>query len=287
MDQAARVGLAATLDADRERLARLDDDYYDGLIDKTMWVRQRSRIAERIDSPEIAIELQAQIVYLRTEQGRAAEIFAAAQEQARLFPNQPLWRTVLARLACATGDLAEARRVIAPLVADGFSGIPIDRGWMATHVLAAEVVAALRNLEAAECLLARLRPFSSRTVVAGSSLYYGPVTHYLGLLEDVRSNWDPAIEAFEAAIASEKQIGATVFGARTRLAFARVALQRNGPGDRARAGRLVREGLETARRGGFAAILAEFQDLDSTLWRPAGDRPPARSRTRTGMRGAS
>ena len=47
---AARVGLAATLEADRERLARLDDDYYDGLIDKAMWVRQRARIAERIEA---------------------------------------------------------------------------------------------------------------------------------------------------------------------------------------------------------------------------------------------
>ncbi|SJN34383.1 Mobile element protein [Microbacterium esteraromaticum] len=46
----ARVGLTATLDADRERLARLDDDYYDGLIDKAMWVRQRARIAERIEA---------------------------------------------------------------------------------------------------------------------------------------------------------------------------------------------------------------------------------------------
>ena len=49
-DLAARVGLAATLDKDRERLARLDDDYYDGLIDKAMWVRQRARIAERIEA---------------------------------------------------------------------------------------------------------------------------------------------------------------------------------------------------------------------------------------------
>ena len=46
---ASRVGLAATLDADRERLAQLDDDHYDGLIDKAMWVRQRARIAERIE----------------------------------------------------------------------------------------------------------------------------------------------------------------------------------------------------------------------------------------------
>ena len=49
-DLAARVGLTATLDADRERLGRLDDDYYDGLIDKAMWVRQRARIAERIEA---------------------------------------------------------------------------------------------------------------------------------------------------------------------------------------------------------------------------------------------
>ena len=49
-DAGARVGLAARLDADRERLARLDDDHYDGLIDKAMWVRQRTRIAERIEA---------------------------------------------------------------------------------------------------------------------------------------------------------------------------------------------------------------------------------------------
>ncbi|MCT1874279.1 MULTISPECIES: recombinase family protein [Micrococcales] len=49
-DLTARVGLAATLDADRERLAQLDDDHYDGLIDKAMWVRQRARIAERIEA---------------------------------------------------------------------------------------------------------------------------------------------------------------------------------------------------------------------------------------------
>ncbi|WP_067191783.1 recombinase family protein [Micrococcus lylae] len=48
-DVAARVGLAATLEADRERLAQLDDDHYDGLIDRAMWVRQRARIADRIE----------------------------------------------------------------------------------------------------------------------------------------------------------------------------------------------------------------------------------------------
>ncbi len=49
-DLTARVGLAATLDADRERLAQLNDDHYNGLIDKVMWVQQRARVAERIEA---------------------------------------------------------------------------------------------------------------------------------------------------------------------------------------------------------------------------------------------
>ena len=50
VDQAARAGITARLDADRERLARLDDDHYDGLIDKAMWIRQRTRITGRIET---------------------------------------------------------------------------------------------------------------------------------------------------------------------------------------------------------------------------------------------
>ncbi|MDR1635583.1 MAG: recombinase family protein [Bifidobacteriaceae bacterium] len=45
----ARAALGTELEADRARLARLDDDHYDGLIDKASWVRQRARIAQRMD----------------------------------------------------------------------------------------------------------------------------------------------------------------------------------------------------------------------------------------------
>jgi hypothetical protein len=47
--QVARAALGAELEADRARLARLDDDHYDGLIDRASWVRQRARIAGRIE----------------------------------------------------------------------------------------------------------------------------------------------------------------------------------------------------------------------------------------------
>lgn len=41
-------GLAAQIEADKAALAQLDDDRYDGLIDKTVWARQRNRLVDRI-----------------------------------------------------------------------------------------------------------------------------------------------------------------------------------------------------------------------------------------------
>lgn len=66
------------------------------------------RIADRIDAPEVAVELQAQIAYLRTEQGRAEEIAAAAHEQVRRYPKQPTWRAAYAQILVASGEFAEA-----------------------------------------------------------------------------------------------------------------------------------------------------------------------------------
>ncbi|WP_330849262.1 MULTISPECIES: hypothetical protein [unclassified Nonomuraea] len=43
-----RAELAESLDTDRAALDRLDDDHYDGIIDRTTWTRQRNRLIERI-----------------------------------------------------------------------------------------------------------------------------------------------------------------------------------------------------------------------------------------------
>ena len=43
-----RDELAVLLDCDRAVLERLDDDHYDGVIDRATWTRQRSRLTERI-----------------------------------------------------------------------------------------------------------------------------------------------------------------------------------------------------------------------------------------------
>ena len=45
---ARRDELGVLMDADREALARLDDDHYDGILDRADWMRQRARLVERI-----------------------------------------------------------------------------------------------------------------------------------------------------------------------------------------------------------------------------------------------
>ncbi|MFL0459231.1 recombinase family protein [Kytococcus sedentarius] len=42
--------LSVLIDSDRTVLNRLDDDHYDGLIDRATWARQRSRLTERIST---------------------------------------------------------------------------------------------------------------------------------------------------------------------------------------------------------------------------------------------
>jgi len=106
--------------------------------------------------------------------------------------------------------------VIAPLVARQFEDIPIDRGWLATHAVAAEVIAAIGDEQPAEQLELRLRPFTGRTIVPGSVIYYGPAEYFFGLLAATRRRYDEAITHHESAIAECQRGGARVFVARSR-----------------------------------------------------------------------
>lgn len=80
----------AQLAEDRSALSRLDDDYYDNLVDRATWLRQRQRLADRIE------QIQRQMRQAVTS-NRAAEIdirTVADEWQQR----SPSWRHEVARL---------------------------------------------------------------------------------------------------------------------------------------------------------------------------------------------
>jgi hypothetical protein len=127
-----------------------------------------------------------------------------------------------------------------------------------------------------------LAPYAHLAVVAGSGLiYYGPVSHHLGLAAATRSRWDAAVGCFESALAAECRAGARVWEARTRIAWARALLSRDDRADRARAATLLGEALATARALGLADVAANARDLEVAIW---SHRAGVRARSGSGPR---
>jgi DNA-binding winged helix-turn-helix (wHTH) protein len=244
----------------------------DGRLDAAeAYVAESIPLGERAESIDVALELRAQLVYLRLEQGRAGEVEAAARAQVERFPDAPAWRAALARLLLSTGRLLEARQELERLAQQRFADVPRDRGWLPTLALAAEVAYATGATRRAELLEELLLPYERLCVVAGSGLlFYGAVAHPLGLLAASRGRWDTAIERLEGARGMHERAGARVWVTRSQVALARALLGRGGAGDARRAASLLAEALVLARALSLEEIATEIRTLDRRLkQRPA------------------
>jgi hypothetical protein len=210
------------------------------------------------------MDLQAlvQLVYLRVEQGRAHEIEAAARGQLQRFPGTPAWRSALAALLAAAGRLDEARHELARLAREDFADVPRDRGFLPTLAFAAEVAHATGSVATAEQLHALLSPYTRLCVVAGSLLFYGSVSHHLGLLDATRGRDADALDHFERALDVHARIGARPFGARTQLAMAELLARCRTAGNAERAADLASAALASARALGLERIAASARRFD-------------------------
>ncbi|HEX5065903.1 MAG TPA: hypothetical protein VFY49_07305, partial [Myxococcota bacterium] len=230
-------------------------------------ISESAAFGAQVDSPDVALELQAQLAYLRLEQARADEIEDALRAQVRRFPDAVTWHAALARMYAATGRRSEASRELALLARRSFRDVPRDRGWLPTLALASEVAAVTGEQRVAATLYERLAPHARLSVVAGSGLlYFGPVAHFLGLTAAAQSRWSTAITHFEHAATIEERVGARVWKARSEIACARSLLARDGEGDRARAAQLAGRAESAAAAHGWPALAADAAPLTALVW---------------------
>jgi DNA-binding winged helix-turn-helix (wHTH) protein len=220
------------------------------------------RLAERAQSPNMDLQALVQLVYLRVEQGRAHEIEAVARSQMQRFPDTPAWRTALASLLVAAGRLDEARRELARIARQDFADIPRDRGWLPSLAFAAEVAHATGDVANADRLHSLLSPYERLCVVVGSLLFYGSVSHHLGLLAATCRRDEHAVAHFERAIDAHERMGARAWSARTQIALAELLVQRRAEGDAERAADLAAAALATARALGLERISASARRFD-------------------------
>jgi DNA-binding SARP family transcriptional activator/tetratricopeptide (TPR) repeat protein len=174
--------------------------------------------AEAITAPQYyAIQLLA----IRREQARIAELEEPARQLVSGNPARPAWRASLVTLLCDTDRLEEARAEFEHVVAADFKDIPQDGDWLITMTLLAESCAELRDRRRAAQLHELLLPYREVNVVVGLAVVcLGSAARYLGRLAITMGDREEAIGHFDRALEANAALNAPVQVAHTQLDYA-------------------------------------------------------------------
>ncbi|HVA77274.1 MAG TPA: AAA family ATPase [Candidatus Binataceae bacterium] len=205
--------------------------------------------------------VNSQLLILRREQGRLAELEPVLRTTLARTPGSALRRCAMAFLHSQTGRRAEARARFEELAAGNFAALPRDMSWYATMVMLAEVCAFLGDAARARTLYDLLEPFAARNAVLDIHVCYGAVAHYLAMLAATTGDLDRAEAHFEAALLFNLKMGASAWVARTRYEFAAMLLGRGKPGDRERALELAESALASAEALGMIVLKENLREL--------------------------
>jgi tetratricopeptide (TPR) repeat protein len=187
---------------------------------------------------------------LRTLQGRpdeAAELEAAVLEQ---LPGAVAYSAALAWALAEAGRPDEARAIVAQIAQPGFDAMHDDYLRLISVCILARACVRLEEIAYAHELYDLLSPHESVLVVV-QTVWFGPVSHDLGLLATAIGRYDEAEGHFARAEEVQERIGARGTLVHTRLEWARMLLRRGRGEDTGRARAL----LEAARSGAQAAML--------------------------------
>jgi len=151
------------------------------------------------------------------------------------------------------------------LAANGFDW-PLDVNWVTSMFLSAEVCGALRDARAAALMYPKLEPLAEQVGVSGIfTRCHGSLGYTAGVLAACMQHWDDAERHFEHAVAMNDRLGARPAAVRTRRAYAAMLLDRNAPGDQARAADLITAALAETDLLDMPAEAAKLQRLRERL----------------------
>jgi predicted ATPase/class 3 adenylate cyclase len=209
-------------------------------------------IGQRTDPQAAMATFSLQLFALRKEQGRLGELEASQKAFAQQYPQFPLVRAALALIYKQLDREVEARDEFERLAAKDFADLPRDWMWMACVTNLAETCAFLHDAQRAATLYELLLPYAERTVVVVyAHACYGSASRHLGLLAATMGRWEEAARHFEYAIEMNMALEARPYLAHTQEDYARMLIDRDGPGDRDKAFRLLTEAVAMYREIGM------------------------------------
>ena len=219
-------------------------------------------LGQRADPPTAAGLAGAHLAVLCREQGRVDELQSIIAAAHRVLPTSLVWRAAQVMADLEGGNLEHARTEFEELAARDFADVPDDFFRSVTLALLADSCARIGDADRAELLYALLLPYREQLVLLTNAVVFmGSVSHYLGILALTRESFEEAAHHLEDAIACHHRLGAAPFHARTRLAYVRLLLSRNAPGDEEQVGPMLDSIIEDTKRLGMAALVSEATAL--------------------------
>jgi tetratricopeptide (TPR) repeat protein len=196
-----------------------------------------------------------QMYGLRREQGRLATILDVVERS--VSPWYPIWRYVIVDVYAELDRRSDAEAAFAALADEGFP-VPtrsdLEMQWLFSLNLLSEACRYLGDAGAAAVLYDRLCPYAHQNASLVSELCNGSVSRVLGILAAVLSDQHEASAHFEEALEMNVRMGARPWVARAQYDHARMLLDRDAPGDAARARDLVESCLGMCAELGMTAL---------------------------------
>jgi DNA-binding CsgD family transcriptional regulator len=213
-----------------------------------------------------------QMFGIRREQGRLAELAPAVRSLA-VSDRAAAWRPGLAALMAELGMVREARAELDRIRAEGLDTLRPSL-WLASLTYLADVCAIAGDAEMAKLVYAELLPHSGSSVMIGHAVAcYGAADRYLGMLAAVAGDRDRAALHFEAALARDREAGASTWVAHTACEYGRLLREGGRPDDATRAAELLAEAADLARRIGMRSLLERIHPPGGPVETPAGLSP--------------
>ena len=199
----------------------------------------------------------AQLVTIRSIQGRLPELEELIHQQMDANPGIPAFRGAYARLCSEAGRLEDSVRVLADDIATGFSSFPRDAMRLVNLSGCASTLAPAGERTGARILYDLLLPWRDRFIHL-DILCRPPVAYSLGILATALDRYEEADEHFRLASDIAERVGAPMFLAMTEVEWAAM-LGARGDDDRARD--LLTRSLQAANRAGWGDIERRAREL--------------------------
>jgi hypothetical protein len=210
------------------------------------------QIGTECGQPDAISFYGSQMVIVRHQQGRLAELLSVIEEAAAAT-GMAGYRAALALAHLHASEEHKARALLEDATRDGFASLPVGIGWLEATTAYAEIAIEVHDAKSAALLFDLLGPHHNQMGFNGL-MPLEPVAMYLGALASVLGRYEDAERYFVESAEFIGSITATFSAARTDLFLGAMLAERQAPGDIEKAQGLIARVHTVAVQNGYGAV---------------------------------